>query len=144
MIKVETLGMIDVAKVNPVITSTSDVENYQFITHENNVYLVANTLNGDDFGKENVTIKAGEYLNGFLVKAWEGQNLIIDAKHITGTYATYSVKDTILTIGSDGKLAVGTAPASGVYFIVSDKCTLTEKAVKARVVVVDKDTVSGK
>ena len=48
MIKVETIGMLDVAKVNPVITSESDVTNNQFITHEDNVYLVANTLVGDD------------------------------------------------------------------------------------------------
>ena len=135
MIKVETIGMIDVAKVNPVITSANDVENYQFITHEDNVYLVANTLNGDDSCREDVTIKAGEYLNGYLVKAWDGQNLIIDGKHITGDYATYSVKDTVLTVGADGKLAVGEAPDTGVYFVVTDKCTLTEKAIKARVCV---------
>ena len=38
-------------------------------------------------------------------------------------------------VGEDGKLAVGEAPASGVYFVVTDKCTLTEKAIKARVCV---------
>ena len=48
-----------------------------------------------------------------------------------------------MTIGSDGKLAVATsAPASGVYFKVVDKCKLTEKAIKVKVIVVDKDTVS--
>lgn len=136
MIKVETIGMLDVAKVNPVITSESDVTNNQFITHEDNVYLVANTLVGDDSYREDVVIKAGEYLNGYLVKAWEGQKLVIDGKHVTGEYATYSVKDTILVVGNDGKLAVGeAAPESGVYFVVTDKCTLTEKAIKARVCV---------
>ncbi len=136
MIKVETIGMLDVAKVNPVITSESDVTNNQFITHEDNVYLVANTLVGDDSYREDVVIKAGEYLNGYLVKAWDGQKLVIDGKHVTGEYATYSVKDTILVVGNDGKLAVGeAAPESGVYFVVTDKCTLTEKAIKARVCV---------
>lgn len=136
MIKVETIGMLDVAKVNPVITSESDVTNNQFITHEDNVYLVANTLVGDDSYREDVVIKAGEYLNGYLVKAWEGQKLVIDGKHVTGEYATYSVKDTVLVVGKDGKLAVSeAAPDSGVYFVVTDKCTLTEKAIKARVCV---------
>lgn len=135
MIKVETIGMLDVAKVNPVITSESDVTNNQFIKHEDNVYLVANTLVGDDTYREDVVIKAGEYLNGYLVKAWDGQKLVIDGKHVTGDYATYSAKDTVLVVGEDGKLAVGEKPASGVYFVVTDKCTLTEKAIKARVCV---------
>lgn len=133
MIKVETIGMLDVAKVNPVITSESDVTNNQFITHEDDVYLIANTINGDDSYRDNVVIKAGEYLNGYLVKAWEGQKLVIDGKHVTGEYATYSAKDTVLVVGEDGKLAVGEAPTAGVYLIVTDKCTLTEKAIKARV-----------
>lgn len=128
--------MLDVAKVNPVITSASDVANYQFITHEDSVYLVANTLSGDDAGREDVTLKAGEYLNGYLVKAWEGQNLVIDDKHVESEYSTYAEKGKILTIESSGKLKVGTKPEAGtVYFTVTDKCTLTEKAVKARVCV---------
>lgn len=135
MIKIETLGMLDVAKVNPVITSESDVVNYQFITHEDNVYLVANTLTGDKAYCEDVVIKAGEYLNGYLVKAWDGQKLVVDGKHVAGDYATYAVKDTVLVIGEDGKLSTGDAPESGVYFVVTDKCTLTEKAVKVRVCV---------
>ena len=54
---------------------------------------------------------------------------------MTGDYATYSAKNTVLVVGGDGKLAVGEKPASGVYFVVTDKCTLTEKAIKARVCV---------
>lgn len=137
MIKVETIGMLDAAKVNPVITSESDVANYQFIKHEENVYLVANTLVGDDSYREDVVIKAGEYLNGYLVKAWEGQNLVIDAKHIEGEYATYAVKGKYFTIETSGKLKEGTKPegAGTVYLSFVDKCTLTEKAIKARVCV---------
>ena len=135
MIKIETLGMFDVAKVNPVITSETDTTNYQFVTYEDEVYLIANTLTGDDSYCEDVVIKAGDFLNGYLVKAWEGQNLIVDAKHITGEYDTYSAKDTVLVVGDDGKLESNTAPESGVYFSVVDKCHLTEKAVKVRVCV---------
>lgn len=135
MIKIETIGMLDVAKINPVIKSETDVVNNQFITYEDDTYLIANTLVGDEAYRDDVTIKAGEYLNGYLVKAWEGQILVLDGKHVTGEYDTYSVKDTVLTVGEDGKLAVGEAPDSGVYFVVTDKCTLTEKAIKARICV---------
>ena len=48
MIKVETIGMLDVAKINPVITSENDVVNNQFIKHEENDYVIANTLTGDN------------------------------------------------------------------------------------------------
>lgn len=135
MIKVETIGMIDVAKVNPVLTSENDVANYTFITKDEDTYLVANTLSGDDYGKEGVVIKAGEYLNGFLVKAWEGQKLVIDNKHIDAgeKYDEIDV-DTTLTIDENGGLTVGEA-STGVYFVVTEKCTLTEKAVKVKVVV---------
>lgn len=135
MIKVETIGMLDTARINPVITSEDDVVNNQFVTYEENDYLIANTLTGDDAYKDDVVLKAGEYLNGYLLKAWDGQNLVIDSKHVTGDYATYAVADTVLVIGEDGKLAVGEKPASGVYFVVTDKCTLTGQAIKARVCV---------
>lgn len=142
MIKVETIGMLDVAKVNPVITSESDVANNQFITHEGNVYLVANTLVGDDSYREDITFKAGEYLNGYLIKAWEGQKLIADEKHIKyaegKSYKDIVTGTTLLKVNTDGKLEVVTsAPASGVYFKVTDKCKLTEKAIKILIIVAD-------
>ena len=47
----------------------------------------------------------------------------------------------MLKVKTGGKLeTTDTAPTSGVYFVVTDKVTLTEKAVKVRVVVVDEDT----
>lgn len=146
MIKVETLGMLDIAKVNPVLTSTSDVANYSLLTDDGDLYLIANTLVGDDTYKEDITISAGDYLNGYLVKAWESQKLIVDDKHITygnGTadYASIVVGDTILTASDDGTLAIATsAPTSGIYFKVVDKCALTEKAVKVKVCVASADS----
>ena len=137
MVKTETIGMIETAKVNPVITSDVDVMNYSFVNHDEDVYLVANTLAGDDCYKEDVVIKAGEYLNGYLVKAWEGQKLVIDKKHIdAGEGYDAIMADTILTVEADGTLTVASvAPATGVYFKVTEKCTLTEQAVKAKIVV---------
>ena len=156
MIKVETIGALDVAKINPVLTSNSDVANYSFITDDGVTYLVCNTIVGDDAYKDNVTIPAGEYLNGYDVSAWANKKLVIDEKHIAyGSGEDYddllvadagnNVDATMLKVASTGgKLEItDTAPTSGVYFVVTDKVTLTEKAVKVRVAVVDKDTVSG-
>lgn len=134
MIKCETLGMMDVAKNNPVLTSEKDLPNYSFVVDDGDAYVVINTTNGGDSYKEGVVIKAKEPLNGFLLEAWKGQKLVIDAKHINGEFATYSVADTVLVIDeATNKLKVGTA--AGVHFIVKDKTTLTENAVVAKIAI---------
>jgi hypothetical protein len=136
MIKVQTLGMYDVAKNNPVLTSASDVNNYSFLVNDGDAYVIMQSINGDDSYKEGIVIKAGNPLNGFQLEAWEGQKLIIDGKHIDGTFATVSVTGTILVIdNATGKIKVGTAPTSGAYFVVKGTTTLTEAAVIAKVVV---------
>lgn len=147
MIKVETLGMLDVAKVNPVLKSETDVNNYSFLTFDGDLYLISNTITGDDAYREDIVIPAGEYLNGYLVKAWEGQKLVIDDKHIAYAdnkkYADLVTGTTLLTANADGKLTVTTtAPTTGVYFKVTDKCSLTGKAIKVKVIVVDVATAS--
>ena len=104
--------MLDVAKINPVIKSETDTTNHSFMTFDGDLYLIANEITGDDAYKEGVVIPAGEFLNGYLVKAWDCQKLVVD-----------------------GKLKVtSSTPESGVYFVVTDTCTLTEKAVKVKVV----------
>ena len=125
--------MITAAKVNPLLKSDKDVKNYSFITEDDIVYLVANTINGDDSYKEDVVFPAGEYLNGHQLKAWEGQKLYIDGKHIDGGVDAATV-GTVLVPAEDGTLAVG--EASGVHLVVTDvNLRLTEKAVKAKIVV---------
>lgn len=134
MIKVETLGMLDVAKVNPVLKHTKDVKNYSFLTADNELYLISNTITGDNSYREDVTIPAGEYLNGFLVKAWDGQKLVIDGKHIQGELSALNVGD-ILEAQDDGTLKK-VSTSAGVHLVITDKdVTLTEAAVKAKVVV---------
>lgn len=126
--------MLDTAKVNPVLTHTADVKNYSFLTIDDDLYLIANTLTGDDAGKEDVVIKKGDYLNGFLVKAWEGQKLVIDAKHIQDELTTLNVNDA-LEAQEDGTLKKSES-GEGVHLVITDKgATLTGAAVKAKVVV---------
>lgn len=140
MIKVETMGMIDNAVLNSVLQSAKEVANYQFITDDGDTYLVCNTVAGDDAYIDDVKFAAGEYLNGYNVKAWEGQKLVVDDKHIAydsnKTYADLIAGTTLLTVNAEGKLAVASvAPESGVYFKVTDKCRLTGNAVKVKVYV---------
>ena len=135
MIKVEALGMLDIAKINPVLTSANDVVNNSFLTVDGITYVILNDINGDDAYKDGVVIKAGEYLNGYDLSAWAGQKLVIDEKHITyasgADYDDITAGTTLLKPKTDGTLEVtSTAPESGVYFKVTDKVTLTGKAVK--------------
>jgi hypothetical protein len=145
MIKVETIGMIQNSKINPTITSQNDVENYTFLTVDGDLYLITNTVTGDNAYREGVTFKAGEYLNGYLVKAFEGEKLVVDEKHIAyGDGQDYEdiTDGTIFTV-DEGKLktAVST-PESGVYFKVTEKTTLTGKAVKVKVYVAGDGTTA--
>lgn len=132
MIKVETLGMLDIAKINPVLKSEEDVKNYSFLTADGILYLISNTVVGDDAYLKDVVIPAGDFLNGYQVDAWVGQKLVIDGKHIEGGVAALNVGDT-LVVTEDGTLKAGSA--AGVHFVITDKTTLTEAAVKARVAV---------
>ena len=108
MVKCETIGMLDIAKINPVLTSVSDVANYSFITVDGITYVIMNDLNGDDAYKEGVVIKAGKYLNGYNLSAWVGQKLVIDEKHITygsgEDYDDITAGTTLLKVKTDGTL----------------------------------------
>jgi len=143
MIKLETIHMLDRVVVNPVIKSASAVKNYDFITDGGELYLVSNTITGDKAYVDDVTLPAGEYLNGYLVKSLENQKLVVDGKHIAyadgKSYTNLSVNDILVYDDTTNKLKVAlSAPASGVYFKITDKgLKLTEKAVKVVILVAD-------
>lgn len=132
MVKVETIGMYDVAKINPTLVSDKAVKNYSFVTVDDILYLIDNTVVGDDSYKEDISIPAGDKLNGYAVKAWEGQKLVVDAKHVVSGISTLSKGD-VLVANDEGKLEAG--EAAGVHFVVSEKTTLTEPAIKVVVTV---------
>ena len=137
MIRIETIGQLDVAKINPVIKHTEDVKNYSFLTVDGILYLICNTITGDDSYKDDVILKKGEFLNGYQVDVWDGQKLIIDAKHIKDEYQQLEVKKYLKVSAEGGGLEKSdTKPEDAtVYFEITDKCTLTGPAVKARVCV---------
>ena len=110
MIKCETLGMLDIAKINPVLTSASDVNNNSFLVGADGItYVIMNDISGDDAYKDDVTLKAGSYLNGYDVSAWVGQKLIVDGKHITGGVSGLTAGTSVLVIDGDhaGMLKAG-------------------------------------
>lgn len=140
MIKIYELGMLDNAVNVPDVKAEADTSNYTFVEHDGEQYLMANTLTGDDAYKEDVVIKEGEYMNLFLVRAWETKELVIDAKHITfgagESYASITAGTTLLTIATDGTLEIAdAAPDAGVYFKVTAKTMLTGEAVRAKIMV---------
>lgn len=116
MVRCKTIGQIEICKNNPILKSEDDVKNYSFLTFDGDLYLIANTLTGDDSYKEDVVIKAGDFLNGFMVEAWKGQNLIVEAKHIATAMSSITEGTTLLVANSAGKLESGSKPASGCYF----------------------------
>ena len=136
MIKIHEIGMLDNAVNVPDKLAASDIANYSFIAQDGETYLVANTINGDKSYEDNGVIKAGEYMNLFLVRAWDTKELEIDAKHIDGDYADITAGTTLLKVASDGGLEIASsAPASGVYFKVTKKISLTGDAVLAKIMV---------
>ena len=143
MVKLETIGGLDRVVVNPVIKSASDVKNYDFITDGGDLYLVSNTITGDKAYVDDVTLPAGEYLNGYLLKSIEGQKIVLDGKHIayadSTDYSALNVGDILVYDNTTNKLKVSvSAPTSGAYFKITDKgLKLTELAVKAVVLVAD-------
>ena len=130
--------MYDIAKINPILTSQSDVSNYSFITVDGVLYLVMNTITGDNSYIDDAVIPAGEFLNGYQVDAWLGQKLVVDEKHIAyGSGVDFddiTAGTTLLKVANSGKLEIAqSAPQSGIYFKVTDKTVLTENAVKVKV-----------
>ena len=140
MIKLRNMGSIARTITNPVLTSASTVANFDFITVDGETYLVANTITGDKAYVDDATFAAGEYLNGHALRAWVGEELVIDEKHIaygmSQTYADITAGTTLLKINASGKLETVTpAPATGYYFKVTGKTRLTGNAVIAKICV---------
>ena len=140
MIKLRNMGSIARTITNPVLTSASTVANFDFITVDGETYLVANTITGDKAYVDDATFAAGEYLNGHALRAWVGEELVIDEKHIaygmSQTYADITAGTTLLKINASGKLETVTpAPTTGYYFKVTGKTRLTGNAVIAKICV---------
>lgn len=138
MIKCRTIGMLDHAVTNPVIKLDRDIANNSFVTVDGDLYLIMNTITGDDAYVDDVVIKAGNLLNGYLMKAFASQEIVADEKHIAyangSDFDDITVGTTLFTVNESGKLAVANAaPQSGIYFKCTGKTALTGNAVILKV-----------
>lgn len=135
MIKFETIGMIQRVVTNPTLKSTTDTPNNSFLKKDDKVYLIKNTQVGDEAYLEDQVIKAGEYLLGFDLESIEGQILVIDGKHIDSEGIKTVKAGDLLEFQANGKVKISTT-VTGLALKVTEITTLTEKAVKARIVTV--------
>lgn len=156
MIKVKTIGMIEKnAKGNPIVKAHQDLKNGALHTVSNgiaelpavgtsgakqikNICVALNTGSGDakysDF-----TIKKDEFVNSYLLSAWEGQEIVFDESHITygedEDYSKIKVNETKLVAGTDGNFKIETDVSSyGIYFVVTEKLQFNGNAVSAKIV----------
>lgn len=123
------------SKNNPVLTHTEDVVNGSLYTLDNyETYLIWNTINGDEAYEDDVVIPAGEYLNGFNLSANIGQELVVDAKHITNDYAELKTGDSVTF--KDDYLVGNLAGTPTVAFVAVAKTRLTGDAVIVKIITV--------
>lgn len=94
-IKFRTLGCIDVAKNNPVLTHTANVVNNSIVTKDGATYLVWNEINGDESYLKDQVIKAGDFLNGYNLSANIDQELVMTADFINETIANLTAGDAV-------------------------------------------------
>ena len=127
MVKFRTVGEIEIAKNNPVLTHNAAVKNGSIFVADGETYMIWNTINGDDAYKDDVEIAAGKFLNGFNLSANIGQELVVDAKHITNDYAGLQTGDTV-TFKSDYLVGSPT-----VTFTAVTKTQLTGDAVIVKI-----------
>ena len=125
--KFRTVGEIEIAKNNPVLTHNAAVKNFTVFTKDGISYLIWNEPNGDESYIPDFDIPAGEYLNGFDLSANIGQELVIEEKHVDGTFDSIDAGDTVTLKAA---YLVGT-PA--VAFTAVEKTVLGEKAVIVRI-----------
>lgn len=156
MLKLKTIGMIEKnAKNNPVVVANEDMKNGSLYTvsegrsvlpvdgtsgspQSADLYVAINTGSGDARYTDFV-ISEGDYLNSYLLKAWEGQEIVFDESHITyGSNQDYSKivpGVTKLVAGTDGKFKIASDVANyKMHFEVMEKLQFNGNAVSAKIV----------
>lgn len=156
MIKVRTIGMVDKnMKNDPTVKAHADIPNGYLCTvtdgktvapvagasgakQSKDLRIVMNTALGDNHGTD-ITVKKNDYANTFILKEWDGQDLVFDESHITyASGKSYSdiVKGTKLVADTNGKFAVTTDVSNyNVYFEVIDKVMFNGNGIITRIVV---------
>ena len=157
MILYDTIGMIEHSERNfPYVHAHVDMPFYSLLTADfvNNIsafpntvekkgselYYADNTKVGDWY--EETQLREGEMLRLTSLKALDQHFLVIDEQHITfvapADYATIVPGTTMLGVGSDGNFEIISSNTDyAIYLLVTQLTTLTENAVRARIIVQD-------
>lgn len=159
MVKIFSVGMIEHdAKNHPVAVAATEVPNGYIFTEgadgtasapvagasgakqTADLFIALNDHIGDYRGT-NKTIPAGDPLNGYMLKAWDGQYLELDEDNITygdsESYASITAGTTNMVAGTDGKFAIAAAVTYyGLYFKVVEKIRMgTKNGIRVQIVV---------
>lgn len=148
MIKLETIGMYKNVKNDPTVKAHAEIPNGYVFTidadHKTaaptattakalNLWFAMNTRY-DDNRFTDAPIAEGEYVNAYLLKEFDHQNLIVDADNLTGDVTAMTAGKN-LVVGTDGKFAVAdSVNGYKVYLTVVEQIQMGEKAaVRAQV-----------
>lgn len=156
MVKVKTIGMIEKnAKNEPTVKAHADLKNGTIFVISSGVtayptagtsgshqtkdlYIALNSGSGDERFTD-FTIKKDDFVNGFLLRAWENQELIFDESHIEyGQNQSYSSLDigTKLVATNSGKFKIESSVTNyGIYFEITEKLQFCGNAVSAKIVI---------
>lgn len=162
MVKLETIGMLKTAKNDPTIIADGETINGYICTkgsdgkadapvagasgaiQTKDLYIALNEINGDNAYIANAKVASGDFLNGYLVKAWDGQNIIFNEDNISyanGTsYSNITENTTVMVAYTDGKLRIADGTTlkvaeHGITFKVVEKLQLNGNAIKVKVAV---------
>jgi hypothetical protein len=155
MVKLNSIGMFKTEKNRPTVKAHTDIDNYYLCTisdgltvapvvgtstasQSDDIYIVMNTITGDNRYVAENTIASADYCNTFLVKQWENQDLIVTEDSITYesgvNYASISAGTTNFVAGSDGKFNISVDTSyHGVYFACVEKLLYNGNAIAVTV-----------
>ena len=127
---------------DPTVKAHADVPNgYFFIisagvsavpTAAGELWVAINTPLGDDRYLADYVIKAGERLNGYRVKDWDGKELIVTQASLTDTVASLAVDD-VLKADATGKLAKAGINTTVTFTVVEKLNYLGEAGVRVKI-----------
>ena len=149
MIKLETIGMYKNVKNDPTVKAHAEIPNgYVFTVDANHktaaptattakaldLWFAMNTRYDDDRYTD-AKIAQGEYVNAYLLKEFDHQNLIVDEDNLTTAVDTLAVGDTLVADTYGKFVKETTLTGYKVYLEVIEKVQMGEKAaVRAQVV----------
>lgn len=146
MVTFSTIEQLEHSAHNdPTVKAHADVPNgYFFIvtngasavpTAGGELWVAINTPLGDDRFLAETTIKAGERLNAYRVKDWDGKELIVTQGSVKSAISGLDV-GTVLKAGADGKLDASGVNTTVTFTVVEKINYMGAAAMRVKVAVV--------